>query len=358
MASFGEEVEKELLSFLDRSARTDLKAIAIEQLLGMTGTDDGKTLIGRSPRLLNAVLLLVADTNETVARNAILCVVNLSSDDFSVATLMELKECRDTMLYLLQSAVDPGYKLADPACSVLSNVTRLQSCAHALATDVLEKVGLDKIVEALCKTRFNKDADLHYLATFLMNMTQVSAVRLGLLERPRSLIKQLLPLTALATSSIHRRGIVGVVKNCCFEYDAHAWLLSEEVDILPHLLLPLAGPEDLDEDDMEKLPPDVQYLPATHARESDPEIRKMLLEAFTKLCSTRTGRLYLKDKNVYVIVRELHKWEKEEGNIPSILNLVDLLIGDEPQRGMEDLHTVEVPPHLQEKFQDEEKSAS
>ena len=63
----------------------------------------------------------------------------------------------------------------------------------------------------------------------------------------------------------------------------HKWLLSEEVDLLPSLLLPLAGPEQFDEDDMEKLPEDLQYLADDKTREPDPDIRKMLLEALLKV---------------------------------------------------------------------------
>jgi hypothetical protein len=65
-------------------------------------------------------------------------------------------------------------------------------------------------------------------------------------------------------------------------------LLSEEVDILPSLLLPLAGPEQFEEQDMEKLPEDLQYLPDDKQRETDPDIRKMLLEALTKVRNRAT----------------------------------------------------------------------
>ena len=61
--------------------------------------------------------------------------------------------------------------------------------------------------------------------------------------------------------------------------DFHEWLLSEGVDILPRLLLPLAGPEEFDDDDMEKLPDDLQYLPPDKTREPDPDVRIMLLES-------------------------------------------------------------------------------
>lgn len=63
----------------------------------------------------------------------------------------------------------------------------------------------------------------------------------------------------------------------------HGWLLSEAVDILPHLLLPLAGPEEFPEDDMEKLPPDLQYLDDSKTREPDADVRKMLLDALLQV---------------------------------------------------------------------------
>ena len=65
--------------------------------------------------------------------------------------------------------------------------------------------------------------------------------------------------------------------------DCHQWLLGEDVDILPSLLLPLAGPEEFSEEETDKLPEDLQYLPTDKAREGDPDIRKMLLQALTKV---------------------------------------------------------------------------
>lgn len=58
----------------------------------------------------------------------------------------------------------------------------------------------------------------------------------------------------------------------------------------------------------------------------------------------------MKEKNAYVILRELHKWEKDPSSKLACHKLCELLISDEPEEGMEDLHTVEVPAHLAEKF--------
>ncbi|KAK7499045.1 hypothetical protein BaRGS_00009592, partial [Batillaria attramentaria] len=322
---------------------------AIEHFLGMTGTSDGRDFIGHSEKLMHAITQLVIDTDSNVSKKATLCLVNLSSDENLAAAFTKSAWSEEVLSHLIVNVVDPENKQADLACSVLSNLTRLSSCAQKLSEDVLENV--EKIVEALCKPDFNKHADLQYLATFLMNMTQVPAVRHALLARPKGLLQQLLPCVSHSKFPIHRKGVVGIVKNCCFEYDVHEWLLSEEVDLLPRLLLPLAGVDDLEEQEMEQLPLDLQYLPESHTRDPDPEIRKMLVQALTKLCSTKAGRLYLKEKNAYIILRELHKWEREKDNIPVILNLIEILIGDEPQEGMEELHKVEVPVDLQEKIE-------
>lgn len=73
-----------------------------------------------------------------------------------------------------------------------------------------------------------------------------------------------------------------IMKLLSSEY--HDWLLSEEVDILPVLLLPLAGPEEFDEEEMEKLPLDLQYLPSDKKREPLKEIIIMLIETLLQVC--------------------------------------------------------------------------
>ena len=67
--------------------------------------------------------------------------------------------------------------------------------------------------------------------------------------------------------------------------DAHKWLLAEEseggVGLITHLLLPLAGSDEFSDEEMEKLPIDLQYLDEDKKRESDPDIRKILVECVT-----------------------------------------------------------------------------
>lgn len=94
-----------------------------------------------------------------------------------------------------------------------------------------------------------------------------------LMDKDRSVIQRLLPFTEYASSLVRRGGIIGTLKNCCFDVQNHEWLLSPEVDILSYLLLPLAGPEEFDDEDNDKLPTTLQYLSETKTREPDLDIR-------------------------------------------------------------------------------------
>lgn len=95
------------------------------------------------------------------------------------------------------------------------------------------------------------------------------------MDRDRCVIQRLFPFTE-HPDSIARRGIVGILRNCIFDIENHEWLLSPEIDLLSHLLLPLAGPEEFDDEDNDKLPISLQYLPETKTRESDSDIRLVI----------------------------------------------------------------------------------
>ena len=83
---------------------------------------------------------------------------------------------------------------------------------------------------------------------------------------------------------------------------SHQWLLSEDIDLLPALLLPLAGPEQFGEDETERLPLDLQFLPDDKQREPDPDLRKMLIEArLAGQTLTRGGEVWSNSRLVFVL---------------------------------------------------------
>uniref|UniRef100_A0A2K5EHM2 Protein HGH1 homolog n=1 Tax=Aotus nancymaae TaxID=37293 RepID=A0A2K5EHM2_AOTNA len=256
---------------------------------------------------------------------------------------------------LLGRALDPQWPWAEEAAAALANLSREPApCAALMAALAAAEPGdsvLERLVRALCTPGYNARAPLHYLAPLLSNLSQRPAARAFLLDPDRCVVQRLLPLTQYPDSSVRRGGVVGTLRNCCFEHRHHQWLLGPEVDILPFLLLPLAGPEDFSEEEMERLPVDLQYLPPDKQREPDADIRKMLVEAIMLLTATAPGRQQVRDQGAYLVLRELHGWEPESDVRTACEKLIQVLIGDEPECGMENLLEVQVPEDVEQQLQ-------
>ena len=71
----------------------------------------------------------------------------------------------------------------------------------------------------------------------------------------------LLCILTISSFLVRRGGVIGAVRNCCFDTAYHEMLLTD-MDLLTRLLLPLAGPtpDSFDETEMETLPIDLQVL--------------------------------------------------------------------------------------------------
>lgn len=93
-----------------------------------------------------------------------------------------------------------------------------------------------------------------------------------------------------------------------------------------------------------------QFLDADKQRESDVDLRNMLLDCLSQLCATRKSRDYLRSMGTYEILREYHKWETNRKALYYCENIVNILIRTEEEIGEEDLSKIEVPQDLHEKF--------
>ncbi|NXC06395.1 HGH1 protein, partial [Orthonyx spaldingii] len=71
-----------------------------------------------------------------------------------------------------------------------------------------------------------------------------------------------------------------------------------------------------------------------------------------QLAATKAGRARLRSRGCYVVLRELHAWESDPDALSACLNLIQVLIGDEPEEGMENLLEVEIPEDIQRRFRD------
>ena len=176
------EVE-ELLSFLSAGARLDIKCTAVEYVLGLTGSQDGKEWIKSNKDILKSLVDLLADQNEIISKDAHLAIVNLSADKDVLEYLVNY------MPQLLCYLKDPQWTHADKLCTILSNMSRTSKGAELLFKTLIDaKAGktlggtkqttLYQLVDIFDQWKsYNKHANFHYLASVFLNLSQVQETR-------------------------------------------------------------------------------------------------------------------------------------------------------------------------------------
>ncbi|OQR76148.1 hypothetical protein BIW11_07962 [Tropilaelaps mercedesae] len=359
----------ELLQFLLPESPAITKGPAVCYLLGMTATEDGLTVFRQRTNFINALCTLVMrDSSPTIVGKAYECILNISSHED--LALHVVSSCNEFVKHcLIPDALDISKVNVTKACASLANLTQTKESA-AKVWSLLEP-SADNLLNVFCRkskhsphngasvskdqtiapTEAKDDTLQDHIAFVFSNLTMLSSVRTWFTDPEQQRLEKLFPFISMSTTTQTRKhGAVGTIRNCTFDTEHHQWLLKK-VDILPRLLCPLIGPEveeNLDEEDMEKLPIDCQYLGAKKKMEESAEIRKMLVEALNQLCATRFGRNFLKENGTYFVLRELHKVEKERPVLVACENLVDILIQDEPKQ--DNLKEVDIPADLVEKF--------
>ncbi|XP_062508394.1 protein HGH1 homolog isoform X2 [Corticium candelabrum] len=268
----------ELASFLRPDSKPELKSATLEHLAGLTVTRDGREVFTRYPPLLESLSDIVRRLEIPYARDALTCFINLAAEKSSTEELLSANVL-NVLLESLSACSDSICK--EKLCMTLSNLTRTETGSEAFV-QLLRTKGdncLSDIVDIFCESQNRGSRELDYIATVFGNVSQVADGRDLMMDRSKAILKRLLPLLECSASAICRRSIACLVKNCCFDVQHQEWILSDDIDILSRLLLPLAGPEELEEEEMEKLPIDLQYLGDDKTREPEADIRVMLLEA-------------------------------------------------------------------------------
>lgn len=254
----------ELASILRQENTVAFKHLALKNIAGITSTEEGLKAIIRSSELLK-VLLENLD-NKSVGD----CLINVSASEEGAQEL--LKSHPNIVDLLLTNIKNPESENADQCCMILSNLTHAPENTE-IVFEFIER-NFEDLLAVFTKTGYNKKgANLHYLSQIFANLSQNSRVRQLILDKDKSVIQRLLPFVSFKDSLIRRKGIVATLKNCCFDIEHHEFLLGENVDILPNLLLPLADNTEFDDEDNEKLPIELQYLPEDKQREVDAEVR-------------------------------------------------------------------------------------
>uniref|UniRef100_A0A1B0CFI7 Protein HGH1 homolog n=1 Tax=Lutzomyia longipalpis TaxID=7200 RepID=A0A1B0CFI7_LUTLO len=341
------EALSEFTTFLQKDSRLDLKAVALSHILSLSGNVEGRSLLSNAPEILNLILNLTTDPTQAISKDAVLTLVNISSEGSGAKALLG---CSKVLEILFDAIFNEKSSLADAWCMILCNVSRQEELVDQILEEVeKDENTLNKLVICFTRMGYNKaGSNLHYIGPVFSNFSQSSRGRSMLCNREKMFLQRILPFVQYKESLIRRGGVVGFLKNVCFDTSLHDWLMSEEINVLPFILLPLAGPEEFDDEDNDKFPIELQYLSPDKEREEDPDIRKMLLECLLQLCATRKNREYLRQKGTYEILREYHKWEVKQGDecrqtLLACENVVDVLIRTEDEIAHDNLKQMEIP---------------
>lgn len=183
------------------------------------------------------------------------------------------------------------------------------------------------------KGAYNPKANFDYLAYVFADLAKHATIRQFFVQAQA--YDDVVPLSKLKVftehaSAIRRKGVASTIKNVAFEVPAHpSFLADEEIDILPYVLLPIAGGEEYDVDETMDMLPDLQMLPADKKRDPDPAVIQTHVETLTLLASTRSGRDLMRRVKVYPIIRETHLNVDDEGVKEACERLVQVLMRDE-----------------------------
>lgn len=199
---------------------------------------------------------------------------------------------------------------------------------------------IDQLMDCFVKGAeggLNKNANYDYLSYLFADLSQSETGRAYFTTRQE--YDGVVPIIKLAVftehqSDIRRKGVASTIKNVAFDIPSHPMLFAEDgVNLLPYLLLPIAGPEEFADEESMSMLPDLQLLPPDKQRDSDMTIITTHLETLLLLTTTREGRDRMRAAQVYPVVRECHLHVEDEGVREACDRLVQVIMRDEEGEG-------------------------
>lgn len=285
----------EMLQFLKPESRTDLKHICLDHLIGLSANENGVNTLLENEAIIKSIIDLSYNEYDVVAKRALMILVNISANSKGATELLKYKTSsyKNILELLIGYVLNSQKKDADAACMILSNITRLEDELEVCIDAFLPH--LNDLLNAFVNIEYNKKgSNLNYLAPMFSNLSCSYKVRIWLTEEaPHVPLIKLLPFCNYNQSNIRKGGAIGTIRNLSFDSEFHDFLLSNDIDLLTYILSPIMGNEDYPDDEMDQLPISLQYLPKEKQRDSDIDIRKMILEMLNKLCTKRKSRYVL-----------------------------------------------------------------
>lgn len=303
--------------------------------------------------------------SQPIAKNALTILINLSADEEIMANLVDDDSFVDSLLAKLtvsapdsippltllrrkervlilqaQNAKEPN---ADDVSMLIANlaksskINRLLTLKRKIPESVSSSAfAIDQLMDCFVKGAegaLNKHANYDYLSYLFADLSKSEDGRAYFTTRQD--YDGVVPVTKLTVftehkSTVRRKGVASTIKNVAFDIPFHSVLLSEDdANILPYILLPIAGPEEFADDESMDMLADLQLLPPDKKRDSDSSIIVTHLETLLLLTTTREGRNIMRAIKVYPIIRECHLHVDDEDVREACDRLVQVLMREE-----------------------------
>ncbi len=281
---------------------------------------------------VNFSLALLANMTRTEKGSIQLCGFSMPDEALPISKIEEIDEeeekaklpSKPTMALLTALFLNKSY-VRDP--EVAKDVENKDDDEDDILGE--KKVSIEKVAAST-------DDPFQHFAAVLMNATQCDQGRRFVMrihsnnanEKGTSILQRILP-ELRSPNPVRRRGLAGTIKNCSFDKNSSWWLINE-VDIIPKILYPLAGPEEIDIDEKRGMDPDLWLEGPDKVREPECETRLLLVEAILLLCATgRRSRESIRAQKTYAILKTMDMSEESEEINERINECVQYLRRDE-----------------------------
>ncbi|KAF7713548.1 Uncharacterized protein PECH_000568 [Penicillium ucsense] len=332
---------EELVEFLHHG-NTQIRQVAVEHLVGFSTAQP--SLFKAHQLLPIRDLKLLSKDYTPIAKNALTMLINLSSDKEVLECLAGDDEFIGTVLRKLMDVKEPN---ADEFAMLLANLVKSEHLnkLHTMKRKAPANVSssenvIDQLMDCFVKGAegdLNKKANFDYLSYVFADLSQTET---GIAYfTTRQDYDGVVPITKLTVftehkSDIRRKGVASTIKNVAFDISSHPMLFSEDgANLLPYLLLPIAGPEEFSDEEMLSMLPDLQLLSPDKKREPDNTILTTHLETLALLSTTREGRDKMRDVQVYPFLRECHLHVDDEEVQEACDRVVQVIMRDEEGEG-------------------------
>lgn len=340
---------EELVGFL-HSPQPAVVQIALDNLVGFSTGAHQQVFAYDNHEAIKDLKKLSQSNSKTLVRQSVTILANLC-DDITMRNL--IVEDLDYLKFLVFKIVTLENSNADIMCILLNNLAKNDAINKVFEFEVelndaqkqafSSSKAIDCLMDCFVKGndyKLNTHANFDYLAYFFADLSRYQQGRSYFITEQAYdnvvPISKLLVFTEKYDDKIRRESVAFTIKNALFDTNAHMRLLTDsKINILPFLLLPLAGPEEIDEEEVFDLPDELQLLPPDKTREPLTSIQCTHLESLLLLCTTKPAREYFREKRVYSIIRELDKASQDE-NVRDLCNrIVQLLQRDEAPESAE-----------------------